>query len=270
MTDPFFLIGLCIVGATAGILAGLLGVGGGLIIVPGLFYLFSEMGFASPSLIHICIATSLTTIIFTSLRSLQAHNRKQAVDWALLKRWTPSLMVGGAVGVLVADQLKGQTMMVIFAVITLLLAVQMAFGRATQLISTTLPRTPARTGWGLATGFFSAIMGIGGGTFGVSILTLYNVTIHHAVGTASGFGAIIALPAAIVFMLTGHDVPIRPPYNIGYVNVIAFGVITVMTFLFAPLGVRLAHALPAKPLRIIFAIFLLVVAVNMIRKALGF
>jgi uncharacterized protein len=263
----FFIVGLIFIGASAGVLAGLLGVGGGLIIVPGLFYLFTKIGYDLPYLIQVCVATSITTIIFTSLRSLQSHHRKKAVDWLLLKRWSVALVIGGTLGAVVADQLKGQTMMIIFGTLTLLLAAQMAFGRPHHLISKNLPSLPARTGWGIATGFFSAIMGIGGGTFGVSILTLYNMTIHRAVGTASGFGAIIALPAALIFMLTGNDLPDRPLYNLGYVNLLAFGVITVMTFLFAPLGVKLAHKMNPKPLRLVFAIFLLVVGLNMLRKA---
>ncbi len=271
MPDPSILLlmlALMIVfGAVAGVIAGLLGVGGGIVLVPAFFYTFRALGYGGDHLMQVCVGTSLATIMATAMRSVNAHNRKGAVDWAVLKGWAPAIALGAVLGFLTATQLKSATLQAVFGVLALIAGAYMAFGRPEWRLGEAMPAGGKKWSLGGALGFLSVLMGIGGGTFGVPMMTLYGMPIHRAVATASGFGLIIAIPSAIGFLLA----PIEgaPPYSIGAVNLPAFVVIVVMTMLFTPLGVRLAHAMDPKPLKRAFAVFLIVVALNMLRKVAG-
>lgn len=261
------LVGILVaVGALAGILAGLLGVGGGIVLVPAFFYLFSGMGYGSDDLMQICVATSLATIIVTSIRSVLAHNHKGAVDWTILKQWAPAIAVGAIVGVLVVAQLRTQTLQVIFGVLVFTIACYMAFGKSSWRLSDHLPGGVFRAWFGPLMGFVSVLLGIGGGSIGTPMLTLHGVPIHRAVATSAGFGVTIALPSAVAFLLT--PVPHAPPYTIGAINLPAFLVVIATTMVTAPWGAALAHRLDPKKLKRVFAGFLMLVAVNMLRKAL--
>ncbi|RID91499.1 sulfite exporter TauE/SafE family protein [Gemmobacter lutimaris] len=258
---------LVVIGGFAGIIAGLLGVGGGIVLVPAFYYAFSHLGYGGPQLMQVCLATSLATIIVTSIRSVLAHNRKGAVDWAILKGWAPFIAVGAVAGFLLASQLRSVTLQAIFGCLGLIAGLYMAFGRADWRLGQAMPQGGLRGALGGGLGFFSVLMGIGGGTFGVPMMTLYNLPIHRAVATAAGFGLIISVPSAIGF-LTLH-VDQAPPGTLGAINFPAFAVIVAMTLITTPIGVRIAHAMDAKPLKRAFALFILVVAVNMLRKAAG-
>lgn len=257
---------LMAVGAFAGVLAGLLGVGGGIVLVPAFFYLFEGMGHGSDQLMQVCLATSLATIIVTSARSVLAHHRKGAVDWSILRAWAPGIAIGALVGVMVVAQLRTPTLQVIFGVLVFLIALYMAFGRADWRLGTQMPTGGIRAAIAPVIGFLSVLMGIGGGSFGVPLMTLHGIAIHRAVATAAGFGITIALPAAIAFLIT--PVPQAPPYTLGAVNLPAFLIVIAMTTITAPWGAALAHRLNPKPLKRIFAGFLAIVALNMLRKAL--
>lgn len=271
MPDPMLLLAmfalLAAIGAFAGILAGLLGVGGGIVLVPAFFYAFTTLGFAGPNLMQVCLATSLATIIVTSLRSVMSHNRKGAVDWSVLKSWAPFIAAGAVVGAVTASALKSTTLQLIFGVVGILVGLYMAFGRADWRLGPEMPKGARRVLMAPVVGFLSVLMGIGGGSFGVPLMTLYNMPIHRAVATAAGFGVTIALPSVIGFMVLPVETP--PPYSLGAVNLPAFFLVICMTLLTAPLGAKLAHALDPKPLKRIFAIFITLVALNMLRKALG-
>ncbi|MDZ4093602.1 MAG: sulfite exporter TauE/SafE family protein [Paracoccaceae bacterium] len=258
---------LLLIGGFAGVIAGLLGVGGGIVLVPAFFYAFSHLGYGGPQLMQVCLATSLATIIVTSLRSVLAHHRKGAVDWQVLRHWGPLIAGGAVAGMLVAAQLRSVTLQAIFGGLGLIAGLYMAFGRAEWRLGAAMPGGVRRIGLGGGLGFFSVLMGIGGGTFGVPLMTLYNMPIHRAVATAAGFGIIIALPAGVGFLLL--PVTGAPPYTIGAVNLPAFGVIIAMTLITAPWGVRLAHAMDPKPLKRAFAVFIILVALNMLRKVAG-
>ncbi|MFV0473161.1 MAG: sulfite exporter TauE/SafE family protein [Pikeienuella sp.] len=258
---------LLLVGAAAGVLAGLLGVGGGIVIVPALFYVFIALDYPPETLMHVCVATSLATIVLTSARSVSSHHRKGAVDWALLRSWAPYIGVGAVLGVLAADRLKSAALMVVFGLLAFAVSLHMAFGRAHWRLGEAPPSGPARGGIATSVGFLSVLMGIGGGTFGVPLLTLYGVAVHRAVATAAGFGLIIAIPSTIGFIISGWGEPLRPPFTLGYINVPAFAIIVPMTVLCAPYGVKLAHSLNPRPLKLLFAFFLAVTALNMLRKA---
>jgi uncharacterized membrane protein YfcA len=257
------------IGAVAGVLAGLLGVGGGIILVPSFFYAFQTLGYDSPQLMQICLATSLATIVVTSARSVLAHNRKGAVDWDILRGWAPGIAAGALIGVMVASSLRSTALMAIFGGLAMLVGLYMALGRQHWRLGQQMPM-----GWrgyliSPVIGFLSVLMGIGGGSFGVPTMSLFSVPIHRAVATAAGFGIIIAVPSVAVFLLVGITPESRPPFNIGAVNLVAFVIVIAMTLLTAPLGVALAHRTDAVRLKRIFGAFLTLVALNMLRKALG-
>ncbi len=271
MPDTFLLVQmffmLALIGAIAGVLAGLLGVGGGIVLVFAFFYAFQTLGYDGPQLMQICLATSLATIVVTSVRSVLSHNKKGAVDWPLLRSYAPGIAIGAILGVLVASRLTSVTLQVVFGILAFLVGLYMAFGRTEWRLGDQIP-----TGLGRATvspiiGFLSVLMGIGGGSFGVPFMTLFGMPIHRAVATASGFGVLIAVPSVLAFLFVGID-GTRPPYTIGAVNLGAFLIVISMTLLTTPIGVRLAHSMDPKPLKRVFAGFLIVVALNMLRKAL--
>ena len=258
---------LMAIGAFAGVISGLLGVGGGIVLVPAFFYAFDHLGYGGDQLMQVCLGTSLATIIITSIRSALAHHRKGAVDWAILRAWGPYVAAGALGGFFLAASLKSTALQVIFGVLAMIAGLYMAFGRDHRRLGAAMPGGVARGGLGGALGFFSALMGIGGGTFGVPMMTLYAMPIHRAVATAAGFGIIIAVPAAIGFLTLA--VSHAPPWSIGAVNLPAFAVIIAMTLITTPYGVRLAHRMDARPLKRVFAGFLILVALNMLRKVAG-
>lgn len=258
------------IGAFAGVLAGLLGVGGGIVLVPAFFYAFQTLGYDGPQLMQVCLATSLATIIVTSVRSVLSHNKKGAVAWDILRSWAPGIVVGAILGMLVASSLRSSTLQALFGVLGIIVGLYMGFGRAEWRLGQMMPKGILRAAMSPGLGFLSVLMGIGGGSFGVPVMSLFNTPIHRAVATAAGFGVIIAVPAVAGFLMLEIDPVSRPPYTIGAVNLVAFGIVIAMTLITAPIGVRLAHAMDPKPLKRIFAVFLTLVAVNMLRKAVGF
>lgn len=261
------LVLLAAIGAFAGVIAGLLGVGGGIILVPAFFYAFSALGYGGPDLMQTCLATSLATIIVTSTRSVLAHNRKGAVDWAILKGWAPGIAVGAILGTLAVAQLRTPALQAIFGTLALVVAFYLGLGRSHWRLGPSMPSGLVRAILSPLVGFLSVLMGIGGGSFGVPLMSLYAVPIHRAVATAAGFGVVIAVPSVAGFLM--QSVEGAPPYTVGAVNLPAFAVIIAMTLITTPWGVRLAHAMDPAPLKRVFAIFLAIVALNMLRKAAG-
>ena len=273
MPDTMLLIQMLLlllfIGGFAGVLAGLLGVGGGIVLVPAFFYAFQTLGYDGPQLMQICLATSLATIIVTSVRSVLSHNKKGAVEWSILRTWAPGIAVGAVLGVLVAASLRSTTLQGIFGVLGVVIGAYLGLGRAHWRLGAEMPRGLTCAILSPFVGFLSVLMGIGGGSFGVPLMSLYNVPIHRAVATAAGFGVTIAVPSVIGFLFLEIDPVNRPPLTIGAVNLVAFGIVIAMTMITAPWGVRLAHAMDPKPLKRVFALFLTLVALNMLRKALG-
>ena len=263
---PLFLM-LLAIGAFAGFVAGLLGIGGGIILVPAFYFAFNTLGYHSPQLMQICLATSLATIVVTSVRSVLGHHRKGAVDWDILKSWGIGIAIGAGLGMLATKGLRSQTLMAIFGVLGLCLGLFLTFGRSQWRLGEVMPKGLGRAVTGPVMGFLSVLMGIGGGSFGVPLMSVYSVPIHRAVATAAGFGVIIAVPSVIGFLLTGTAPEGRPPFTVGQVNLVAFAIIVSMTMITAPFGVKLAHAMDPKPLKRLFAVFIMVMAVNMLRKA---
>ncbi len=261
---------LLAIGALAGVLAGLLGVGGGIVLVPAFFYAFQTLGYDGPQLMQLCLATSLATIVVTSVRSVLSHNKKAAVDWAILRAWAPGIALGAIIGVAVASNLRSTTLQAVFGVLGIVIGLYMGLGKAHWRLGAEMPKGVGRIMTSPVVGFLSVLMGIGGGSFGVPLMSLFNVPIHRAVATAAGFGLIIAVPGVAGFLLLPVEASMRPPFTIGAVNLPAFAIVILMTLTTAPWGVRLAHAMDAKPLKRVFAVFLILVALNMLRKTFGF
>ena len=273
MPDPSLLLAmlalLLAIGAFAGVLAGLLGVGGGIVLVPAFFYAFQTLGYDGPQLMQVCLATSLATIIVTSVRSVLSHNKKGAVDWDILKSWAPGIAIGAVIGVAVASNLSSTLLQGIFGILGVVIGLYMGFGRTEWRLGQAMPTGVARATMSPVLGFMSVLMGIGGGSFGVPLMSLYNTVIHRAVATAAGFGVTIAVPSVIGFLFLTIAPEHRPPFTIGAVNLPAFFTVIAMTLITAPWGVKLAHAMDPKPLKRVFSVFLTLVALNMLRKALG-
>ncbi len=261
---------ILVIGSFAGVLAGLLGVGGGIVLVPAYFYAFQTLGYDSVQLMQVCLATSLATIVVTSVRSVLAHNKKGAVDWIILKRFTPGIIVGAILGVWVAASLRSTTLQGIFGVLAIVIGLYLLLGKAHWRIRDEMPGPAGSSVLSPLMGFGSVLMGIGGGSFGVPLMTLMNVPIHRAVATAAGFGVVIAVPSVVGFLFFTLETSARPPFTIGAVNLVAFGLTIAMTLITTPFGVRMAHAMDPGPLKRVFGVFLTLVALNMLRKAMGF
>ncbi len=254
---------LLVTGVIAGVLAGLLGVGGGIVIVPVLFHMFTLIGIDESVRMHLAVGTSLGTIIPTSIRSVRAHHKKGAVDIELLKRWAFPMLIGVGVGTALAAYVNGEALTAVFATVALLVAFNMAFGKEEWRLGDDLPGRAGEGAIASSIGGVSAMMGIGGGTFGVTVMTLFGRPIHQAVATSAGLGLLISVPGAIGFMLSGLGVEARPPLSIGYVNLIGLALIVPATVLAAPWGANLAHAISRKALARAFAFFLLLTSLRM-------
>jgi len=253
-------------GAVAGTLAGLLGIGGGVIIVPVLALVFQHQGVAIDVLMHVSIGTSLATIVVTSLSSIRAHQKRGAIEWTVFKRITPGIILGGFLGSVIADLIPGAELRIVFAIFMFLVATQMMIA-GTPAPHRTLPHTPGMLGAGVIIGTISALMGVGGGSMSVPFLTWCNVNIRKAVATSAAIGLPIALAGAAGFMITGWGNAALPPWSVGYVNFPAFTGIVVASILFAPLGAKLAHTIPPKLLKRIFAVLLYILGTRILLTA---
>ncbi|MEY8841841.1 sulfite exporter TauE/SafE family protein, partial [Cribrihabitans sp. XS_ASV171] len=190
-------------------------------------------------------------------------------DWDILRGWGPGIAIGALLGVLVAASLRSVALQALFGVLGIVIGAYLGLGRSEWRLGSSMPRGARRAILSPVVGFLSTLMGIGGGSFGVPLMSLYGTPIHRAVATAAGFGVIIAVPSVLGFLFLQIDPAQRPPLTVGAVNLPAFLVVIAMTLITAPLGVKLAHAMDPKPLKRVFAIFLTLVALNMLRKALG-
>lgn len=256
-------------GLAAGLLAGLLGVGGGIVMVPILYFVFGAVGVDDAVRMHLSVGTSLAAMIPTSIRSALAHYRKGAVDVELFRRWLPGIGLGVLVGVLTAARVKGPVLMTVFAVFATVVALHMAFGKERWRVASQLPGRAGQTAMAAAISAVSVMMGIGGGTFTVPVLTLFGYPIHRAVGTAAAIGVLIALPGAAGFILGGLGEAGRPMGSFGYANLIGVAALIPTTILAAPWGAALAHRLDRVWLRRAFALFLGLTGLKMALSLIG-
>ena len=260
------LILLVIAGALGGGLAGMLGVGGGIIYVPALDLVFSLVGMEPEISMHSAVATSLAIIVPTSISSSLAHHKRDCVELDMVRLWGPTILLGSILGVAVASQLKGTILSLGFGIMTLLVAMNMLLPNR-QINFFRRYRVPS-LGFAVPFGLggFSSMLGVGGGTFSVPILTMLNRPMHRAVGTAAAFGLLISLPGAISFIVSGWSDSRLPIASWGYVNLIAMTIIAPVTVLAAPMGAGVAHRLGQSQLRFVFGFFLFVIAIRMLLK----
>lgn len=255
-------------GAVGGILAGLLGVGGGIVVVPVLYQVLTLLQIAPDHRMHVAVATSLATIIPTSISSSRSHYRRSSVDMSLARRWALPLALGSVLGVVAANFVDGKKLVLVFAIVALIVAFRMVFGGPPPAEREGwTPRGPAWLGAAGLIGFFSALMGIGGGTLSVSTLTAFGYPIRRAVGTGALFGLFIAVPGAIGFMVSGWGRPALPPWSLGHVSLIGCALIVPTSMLAAPWGARLAHAIPPRALQYCFAGFLVLTSAKFFHTA---
>jgi len=268
MTEMIMLVvALAVTGAFAGLIAGMFGIGGGVVMVPAMYYVFSTLGYGGDRIMHVAVGTSLAVIVATSLRSVTSHAKHGAVDFAVLKSWAPWIMIGTLLGSVIADYTSSRVLTGLFGGMALVLSAQFFFGRPDWNLREDMPGGLPRAGLGSLIGTMSAMMGIGGGVFGVTLMTLCGKTIHRAVATAAGFGVAIGIPGALGYIINGWGSG-AVPMSLGYVNLPGFALLAGSAFFVAPLGAKLAHNLPAKQLKKLFAVGLVVVGVLLLREAI--
>ncbi len=257
---------LAAAGLLAGLTGGMLGIGGGIVMVPVFYEILHQAGVSQDAAMHVAVGTSLSTIVFNSLRSAAAHSKRGALDWGLLRRFGPAVFMGAILGAVLAAFIGGAGLKAFFGIVATIFAFYIAFAPLNWVLSPQIPNHPLSHLGAAILGCVSALMGIGGGTFGVTAMTLCGVAIHRAVATGAGLGVLIGAPAALGFMLLGLSQPNLPPLSIGYVSWGALLILAPTSILAAPLGARIAHALPVRTLRVVFGIFL---AASGLRMLLG-
>ncbi|WP_444891266.1 sulfite exporter TauE/SafE family protein [Microbulbifer sp. DLAB2-AA] len=257
-----------LLGAVAGTAAGLLGIGGGLIIVPALVLIFSATGISPEVLTHMAVGTSLATIVVTSISSVWAHNAKGGVDWHLFWVMTPGILVGSWLGGVTADLLPGAWLQLLIGVFAIIMAVRMGMSglrTASQKESDThLPGSLPLICSGGVIGWLAAIFGIGGGALVVPYLSYFAVKMQRAVGTSAAFGLPIAISGSLSFVVQGWGNKLLPSWSSGYIYWPAFLGIVLTSVLFAKLGANLAHKISSKRLKLCFALLLCIIGIRFI------
>lgn len=254
-------------GALAGFLAGLLGLGGGLVLVPGLYFGLKTLGFESGVLMHIAVGTSLAVIIPTGFSSARAHWKRGAVRMDLVRNLGIGVLFGVAIGTLIAGRIEEQGMTMFFAGALSFLALIMVINPARFTPFHDVPPQPWIGLSGGVIGVVSSLMGVGGATMSVPWMAMCRVPMRTAVGTASALGLVIAIPSTIGFIIIGWDAEGLPPFSLGYINFLAWPLIIPASVLVVPLGAKLAHSVPVDRLRQCFAGFLVIVAAHMLWEA---
>ncbi len=245
-------------------LGGLLGIGGGLVLVPVLFELMQQLGADEVTAVRSAIATSLATVIVTGLRSSLSHHRRGSLDIKLVAIWAPTMIMGALIGAEFANRIDTTSLITLFAILTVVLAANMAFGRSEWRAGDESPGTMPRILGGGFVGFISAMLGVGVAGLGVPLMTVFSVPVRNAVAAASLLGAMAAVPATLRFILGGWGSADLAPWSLGYVNMLGFVLIVSMTMITAPLGVSMSHRYSQVILKRVFAIFLAINAVRML------
>jgi uncharacterized membrane protein YfcA len=255
LLDPQLVLELALIGIGTGFLAGLLGIGGGMIMVPFLTIILTHKGYPAEYTVKMAVATSLATIAFTSLSSVRAHNKRGAVLWPVVKVLSPGILVGSLLGAQIAHALPGKMLGILFAIFVAFSATQMFLNRKPKP-SRTLPGPLATFGVGTVIGGLSALVGAGGAFVSVPFMTWCNIKIHDAVGTSSALGFPIALAGTLGYIWAGHGLPQMPAGSVGYLYLPGLVIISAASMLMAPVGARTAHRMDIQPLKKVFAIVL--------------
>ncbi len=250
-------------GIVAGVLAGLFGVGGGVVAVPVLYEVFRILGVPDAVHMQLCIGTSLAIMAPTNIRSYLAHRATGAVLTEVVRQWTPAVILGIAIGSLVATVAPGAVFKIAFIVIAAIIAGKLLFARAHWRLGDDLPKHPLARLYGLAVGLMASLTGVSGGSLCTMVLTLYGRPIHQAVATSAGIVVPITLAGTLGYAIAGlpHQA-LLPPLSVGFVSLIGFALMAPVSSLASPYGARLAHALPKRVLEVAFGLFLLAAALR--------
>lgn len=261
--------GLALTGAVSGVLAGLLGIGGGAILVPALALALEAMGYGDDLVQHVAVGTSLAIIIPTGISSALSHRSRDAVDLRVLKLWAPVIVLSTFAGGLMAGWFSGDALRIVFGVMAFFIAANIILPFQQQLIGHLSASALTHRIFAALVGYVSALMGVGGGALSVPTIAALGATMHRAVGTGAAIGVFIAVSGTLGYVASGWGEPGLPPLSLGYVNLPALVLIGILAAATAPLGAALAHRLEQKVLKRVFAVFLLLVGSNMIWKALA-
>jgi uncharacterized membrane protein YfcA len=269
LLEPLLIVELAMLGIVSGFLAGLLGIGGGMLMVPFITLILTNRGVSPDLAVKMAIATSMATIMFTSISSVRAHHRRGAVRWDIVQRLAPGIVLGGIIGSLgVFALLKGSSLAIFFGLFVSFSATQMFLDKKPKP-TRQMPGTLGQLTAGSVIGFISGLVGAGGGFISVPFMTWCNIAIHNAVATSAALGFPIAVANVLGYALSGQSVPNLPAGSIGYVWLPALGVIAMFSFLTAPLGARTAHRSPVARLKRVFASVLYLLAAYMLYKGLS-
>jgi uncharacterized membrane protein YfcA len=267
--EPLLVAKLVLLGCGTGFLAGLLGIGGGMLMVPFLTLMLSHRGVPDGVAVKLAIATSMATILFTSLSSVRAHHRRGAVRWDIVRGMAPGIVAGGLLaGAGAFALIKGQVLALVFALFVGFSATQMLLNRK-PAPSRQMPGPLGRVAVGTGIGFLSGLVGAGGGFVSVPFMTWCNVAIHHAMATSAALGFPIALANTVGYVIGGWSEPLLLPGQVGYLYLPALAIIATASVLTAPLGARAAHAMNVRQLKRAFALLLYALAAYMLYKAVG-
>ena len=263
MPSLSFMLAYLVFGAVAGVIAGLLGVGGGIVVVPALFWFFTAQGFSPDIIMQMALGTSLAAIMFTSISSLRAHHRRGAVLWPIVKAITPGILIGTFAGSCVAAKLPTGFLKGFFVCFLYYVAIQMLLNIKPKA-SRQIPGQTGMFGAGFGIGAVSSLVGIGGGTLSVPFMVWCNIAMHTAVGTSAAIGFPIALAGTVGYVVNGLGAANLPPLSFGYIYLPALVGVAAVSILTAPYGAKLAHKLPVPTLKRFFALFVLAMATRML------
>ncbi|MCB1462659.1 MAG: sulfite exporter TauE/SafE family protein [Nitratireductor sp.] len=257
------------VGATAGLLAGIFGIGGGAVMVPIFYQALGYLGVDEAVRMHVAVGSSLAIIVPTSIRSFMAHLKHGAVDKELLRSMAIPVPVGVVLASLTAAHISSSGLRAIFACIAVVVGLRLLFNRENWRLGNTVPGNPWRSVFGVLLGFFSTLMGIGGGILNNTFMTLFGRPIHQAVATSAGVGVLISVPGLIGYIWAGWGDKLLPVGSTGFVNWIAFAMIIPVTLIAAPIGAKIAHMLAKRHLEVGFGLFMMVVAARFFYSLYG-
>ena len=257
--EPLLIFELALLGMATGFLAGLLGIGGGMLMVPFITIILTGKGYPPEYTVKMAVATSLASICFTSLSSVRAHHRRGAVLWPIVWLLAPGILLGALIGAQVAVALPGKVLSVLFAVFVAFSATQMFLNRRPKP-TRTLPGRLGTFGMGGVIGLLSSLVGAGGAFVSVPFMTWCNVKIHDAVGTSAALGFPIAFAGTLGYIWAGQGLPQMPPGSFGYLYLPGLIVVSIASMTMAPLGARTAHRMDIQPLRKLFAVVLYILA----------
>ena len=258
-------IAFLLTGILTGFIAGLLGVGGGIVIVPVTYFVLLYLGYPSSLVMHIAIASSLGVIVFTSMSSVYSHYKLKNIDYSVIKKWTPGIITGSLMGSYLASKIEGELLFLIFVLLLFLVSINMFFQKKYFFMNDDLPKNNLINLFiSSIIGFLSSLMGIGGGSFSVPTLNSFSKPIHKAVGTSAVLGFFIALPGVIIYSITGSRIDGLPPFSLGYANLMIVFLVSLTSVFTANIGAKFSYRTKTSSLKKIFAVFLICTCISLI------